>query len=131
MEMFHLSTCQKSGEEAVQAVTQALADRKFSVLWDLDINAKLAEKGIDPEPFFHILEVCSAPRAKQALTINQQAGYFLPCKIVVYESRDTHETTIGLVDPSVFLTMLDDAALTELGVEVGALLSAAVDEACR
>ncbi len=122
---------QKTVEDAIKAVEAALQTRKFSVLWHLDINEKLREKGIEPAAPFHVLEVCSAPRARQALTTNQQVGYFLPCKIVVYEDSETGERVIGLQRPRLMVELMGDPALEPLANEVEEILTAAVTEAAQ
>jgi uncharacterized protein (DUF302 family) len=119
----------KSVEAALAAVEEALAKRQFGVLWHLDINQKLVEKGLPPAAPFHVLEVCSAPRAREALTTNQQVGYFLPCKVVVYQEEKTGRTHIGLQRPRLMVDLLNDPALVPLADEVESLLSAAVAEA--
>ncbi len=128
--MYQVST-QKSVDEAVDAVGQLLKKYQFGVLWDLDINEKLTEKGLDPEPAFRILEVCSAPRAKKALSTNQIAGYFLPCKVLVYQDRQSGKTHIGYAKPDELIELLGDDRLNELAVEVNQLLKQAVDEAAQ
>ncbi len=121
----------KTVEDSIKAVEDALKTRQFSVLWHLDINEKLREKGLDPAAPFHVLEVCSAPRALQALTTNQQVGYFLPCKIVVYEDTQTGGRVIGLQRPRLMMELLGDPALEPLANEVEELLEAAVTEAAQ
>ena len=130
-EFMYRVTTQKTVEEAVQAVGSALKENQFGVLWDLDINQKLEEKGIEVEPPFRILEVCSAPRAKQALSQNQRVGYFLPCKVLVYEDRQSHQTTIGYAKPDTLMGLLGDERLEPLAEEVDRLLRRAVDQAAQ
>lgn len=117
----------KPVDQAAQDVEAALATRKFSVLWALDVNDKLREKGLDLRGRFRILEVCSAPRAKEALEGNPLVTYFLPCKVVVYE-RDGH-TEIGLPRPTALMAMLGDDRLQPLAEEVERVLVEAVQEA--
>lgn len=119
----------KAVQEAVAAVEQGLAARKFAVLWHLDVRETLKAKGVEGGPVFHILEVCSAPRAKEALDANLEVGYFLPCKMVVYE-RDGR-TCIGLLRPTTLMNMLGEPALKGLAEEVDAVLREVVDEAAR
>ncbi len=120
-------TSGKSVEQAAQDVTAALAARKFSVLWDLNLNDKLKDKGLELRGSFRVLEVCSAPRAKQALEQNPLVSYFLPCKVVVYE-RDGH-TEIGLPRPTALIGLVGDPRLQGLAEEVEAVLIAAASEA--
>ena len=124
-------TTEKSVESAIEALTDALSRRQFSVLWHLDMNEKLVQKGLDPEPPFHVLEVCSAPRAKEALRATQTVGYFLPCKLVVYVDRENGKTTLGLPDPVALLNLAGHSALDGLARQVTAILHEAVEEAAQ
>lgn len=126
--LFYQVHTPKSVDEAVEAVGRSLKAHQFGVLWDLDINRKLTEQGLVPEPAFRILEVCSAPRAKEALSTNQTVGYFLPCKVVVYQNA-AGQTQIGYARPAVLMSLLGDARLDQLADEVDSLLRQAVDEA--
>ncbi|NMP21919.1 DUF302 domain-containing protein [Sulfobacillus harzensis] len=130
-ELMYQVPTKKSVDEAVQAVGHSLKNHQFGVLWDLDINEKLTEKGLEPEPSFRILEVCSAPRAKKALSTNQTVGYFLPCKVLVYQDRESGETRIGYAKPDALMGLLGDNRLNELAIEVDQLLKQAVDEAAQ
>ncbi len=126
--MYQVPT-EKSVDQAVKDVGATLLERQFGVLWDLDINQKLAEKGIETEPPFRILEVCSAPRAKKALSTNQAVGFFLPCKVLVYEDRTTHRTMIGYAKPEMLIGLAQDDRLASLAQEVDQIMRQAVDQA--
>ena len=117
----------KSVPEAIAALEAALTNRKFSALWHLDMQSKLKEKGLELKPEFHVFEVCSAPRAKEALETNLQVGYFLPCKMVVYS--DDGQTRIGLLRPHLLMDLLGEERLKALATDVETELRAAVDEA--
>lgn len=118
-------TAKASVDDTVRALDQELKNHKFAILWDLDMKEKLAEKGIPGGPNFRVLEVCSAPRAKQALDSDLNVGYFLPCKIVVYDRKGT--THIGLQRPSLMTGFFDNPTLTALGDEVEKELIAALE----
>jgi len=88
---FHYSVVtEKNVEQAVQALEGSLKTNKFGVLWHLDLQAKVKVKGVDFETPYHVLEVCNPHEAKRVLTQNPLVGYFLPCKIVVYEANGRH-----------------------------------------
>lgn len=127
MEFQKSVTTSKSAAEAVAAVEAALAERKFAVLWHLHVNEKLREKGLDLTPEVHILEVCSAPRAKQAIETNPDVAYFLPCKIVV--QSENGQTRIGYARPAMLMSILADDRLQGLADEVEAIMAAAVEAA--
>jgi len=118
---------EKSLSEALAAVQAALAERKFSVLWELNVTQTLESKGFDLAHEVRILEVCSAPMAKRAFETNPAAAYFLPCKVVV--KRVDGQTTIGFTRPGVLMALMDDPRFDALAQEVEAALAAAVDAA--
>lgn len=120
---------EKSVDEAVAAVQAHLTEKKFSVLWELNVNETLKSKGFDLAHEVRILEVCSAPKAKGALETNPMVAYFLPCKIVV--KRVEGQTTIGLTRPSALMGLMGDARFDDLARQVEADLSAVVDAAAR
>ncbi|MDI3328317.1 MAG: DUF302 domain-containing protein [Alicyclobacillaceae bacterium] len=129
--MFHYTVATaKSVEEAARDLEAALAGRQFGVLWQLDVPSKLAEKGVEFRTPYRILEVCNPREAAQVLSKDLLVGYFLPCKIVVYE--EAGQTKIGLPKPTALLGQVsEDAALQEIARRVEEQLKAAVDEAAR
>lgn len=126
--MFHYTVDTEKGiEEAVQAVEDALKNHKFGVLWKLDLTSKLQEKGLDFNQPYRVLEVCNPVEAGRVLSQNSLVGYFLPCKIVVYEVDG--KTKIGLPKPTALMDVLNDAQLQEIAQGVEATLIEAVNEA--
>ncbi|GAX89839.1 DUF302 domain-containing protein [Effusibacillus lacus] len=126
--MFHYSVeTDKSVDEAVAALEESLKDRKFGVLWKLDIPAKLQEKGVDFTSPYRVLEVCNPHEAKRVLSRNKLVGYFLPCKIVVYE--DQGKTMIGLPRPTMLMDVVNDPGLKEIAQSVEETLIEAVNAA--
>jgi uncharacterized protein (DUF302 family) len=71
-----------------------------------DIKEKLQEKGLEFSKEFKVLEVCNPVEAQRILNQNEMAGYFLPCKIVVYESEG--KTKIGMPKPTALISLLND-----------------------
>ena len=117
----------KGTDEALAAVEAALKERGFSVLWHLDMRETLRQKGQPFEPEFHVLEVCSAPRAKQALETNIEVGFLLPCTLTVYsDPGDGDRIKIGLLRPESALALLGDPRLNVLAAEVERQLREAV-----
>lgn len=92
----------------------------------MDLPAKLREKGVDFDTPYRILEVCNPHEAKRVLTANPLVGYFLPCKIVVYESNGM--THIGLPRPTVLMDIIGDVALKEIAREIELALREAIDQ---
>lgn len=94
MDFHYTVTTDKSIDEAINSLEQNLKEHKFGILWQLDLPAKLQEKGVEgfTTPY-RVLEVCNPFEAARVLSRNELVGYFLPCKITVYESEG--KTKIG------------------------------------
>ncbi|MGG3307566.1 DUF302 domain-containing protein [Paenibacillus sp. FSL W8-0187] len=111
--MFHYTVeTDKSVDDAIAALEQALAEEKFGVLWRFSIQDKLNEKGIEFDQKYEILEVCNPVEAKKVLSENDLAGYFLPCKIAVYELEGG--TKIGLPRPTALIGMVENESFESL-----------------
>ncbi|WP_102027648.1 DUF302 domain-containing protein [Salirhabdus sp. Marseille-P4669] len=125
--MFHYTVeTNKSLEEAVQTLEEQLKEEKFGVLWQFDIKETLEKKGFELDHPFRVLEVCNPKEAQRVLSQNPMVGYFLPCKIVVYE--DNHRTKIGLPKPTTLIQMVDDEALKGIAEDIEKRLIACIDK---
>lgn len=58
---------------------------------------------------------------------NIEVGYFLPCKVVVYEKED--EVYIGLIRPTVLIGLLEEEGLKTIAEEVEKTLKEAIQAA--
>lgn len=125
---FHYTVnTQKDVDTAISDLEKELGSRKFMILWQLDVNSKLKEKGFDLDPTVRILEVCSAPRAKQAIDTNLDVAALLPCKITV--TKNGGQTQIRLLRPNLLIDILGDERLTPLAKEVEEALVDALNAA--
>lgn len=118
---------EKNFEEALESLKESLGKHNFGVLWELNFKDKLQEKGLDFDRNFKILEVCNPKQAQEVLNKNIEVGYFLPCKMVVYEDKDS--VIMGMVNPTAFIGMMDDAELSTIAIQVENSLKAAIDDA--
>lgn len=111
---FHYTvTTDKTIDEAIASLEQHLKENQFGILWQLDIPSKLQEKGVDSYTTpYRVLEVCNPHEAGRVLNIDQLVGYFLPCKITVYESEG--QTKIGLPKPTSLVSMLNNDELKQI-----------------
>lgn len=117
----------KSFNEAVKSIIKSLEEQKFGVLWMLNFKDKLKEKGINFDSNFMILEVCNPHKAKEVLTSHIDVGYFLPCKIVVYE--ETGSVKIGMINPEALIGMLGYGNLENTAKEVQNIMVTAINNA--
>ena len=127
MDMNYEIKTTKSFDSAVEDLKKSLSNHKFGVLWELNFKDKLKEKGLDFDRNFKILEACNPQQAKQVLETYIGVGYFLPCKLVVYE--DEAAVKIGMIKPTTFVDMMHNEALSKISVDVENELKAAIDEA--
>lgn len=127
MDMIYEKTTQKSFETAVESITEELKKRKFGVLWTLNFKDKMAEHGIDFKNNFMILEVCNPQKANEVLTKHIDMGYFLPCKMVVYE--DEGLVKIGAAEPKKLMGMMGYDDLKDVADQVQSIILEAIDAA--
>lgn len=127
MELRYEKSTNKSFDEAVKSITESLKERKFGVLWQLNFKEKMAEHEIDFPNNFMILEVCNPQKANQVLTKHIEMGYFLPCKMVVYEKEGT--VRIGTARPEMLMGMAGYDDLGDVAKEVEEILIDAIDAA--
>jgi uncharacterized protein (DUF302 family) len=78
---------------------------------------------------FKILEVCNPKQAKQVLEKNIEVGYFLPCKMVVYD--DNNSVFIGMLKPTELIGMMDNSELSSIAAEVERELTAVIYDAVK
>lgn len=125
--MFHYTVqTHKSPKQAIADLTDHLKEEKFGVLWTLDMKEKLNEKGVDFNQMYHILEVCNPVEAKRVLSENALVGYFLPCKIAVYEDEGT--TKIGMPKPTALIQFVDNDDLSAIAQEIEQRLIGCIDK---
>lgn len=114
-----------SQQEAVQAVTTALAQQGFGVLTSIDVRATLhAKLGVDVEDYV-ILGACNPPLAHRALQADASIGLLLPCNVVVREAGG--RTVVEALDPQVMVQLTGEAALAPVADEAARRLVAALE----
>ena len=124
--MFHYTAeTTASVQNAIAALETSLKEEQFGVLWRFNLREKLKEKGFDFEREYVVLEVCNPAEANRVISENVLAGYFLPCKIVVYEADG--KTKIGMPKPTAFMNMLEDDALKSIAADVEVRLIGCID----
>ena len=108
-------------EQAVQAVTQALAGEGFGVLTEIDVAATLKKKlGLERPPY-RILGACNPQFAARALEMEPQIGALLPCNVVVRQGADG-KTVVEFMDPDAVLGLVGRPDVAPIAAEVKARL---------
>ncbi len=90
------------------------------------MQEKLHEKGVDFDNTYHILEVCNPNEAKRVLSENALVGYFLPCKLAVYE--ESGSTRIGLPKPTALIGLVENDELMAIASDIEKRLIACVEK---
>lgn len=127
MDIIYEKKTSKTFEEALDSIKKELKDRKFGVLWELNFKDKMAEHNIDFNNNYKILEVCNPQKANEVLLRHLEAGYFLPCKMVVYEKNGY--VFIGTAKPEMLIGMMEFDDLKDVATEVQEILTQAIDAA--
>jgi len=117
----------KTFSTAVEDLKKSLSENEFGVLWELNFKEKLEEKGLDFQKNFKVLEVCNPKQAKEVLDLHIEVGYFLPCKMVVYEKENS--VFMGMIRPTSMIGMSGKEELLSIAQQVETVLKKALDEA--
>ena len=127
MDIKYEKSTSKSFEDALDSIKKELKDRQFGVLWELNFKDKMAEHNIDFKNNFKILEVCNPQKANEVLSKHLDVGYFLPCKMVVYENEG--QVFIGTARPENLIGLMEYDDLNDVASEVESVLIEAIDAA--
>lgn len=126
MELAYTTKSRRKFDETVAGIEEITAARGFRVLHIHDVRATLREKGFEREPF-KIIEICNAGFVHQVLSITEDAGLFMPCKINVYIRGG--QTIISAMKPSMISEFSAVPRLKKLAAEVDSAVRSTVDEA--
>jgi uncharacterized protein (DUF302 family) len=103
-------------EEALAAVTQALAKEGFGVLTEIDVQATLKKKLNLERPPYKILGACNPQFAHRALEAEPQIGALLPCNVIVREEGG--KTIVEFMDPDAVLKLVERPEIGAIAAEV-------------
>ncbi len=126
MELGYKKKTSKKFDETVAKIEELTASKQFRVLHVHDVQATLAEKGLEREPM-KIVEICNAKFAHKALGVNHDVGLFMPCKINVY--TENGETVVSAMRPAMISEFFEQPELKALADEVDTIVRSIVDEA--
>ena len=114
-----------SFEEAIEKVTQRLADEGFGVLTEIDVKATLKKKiDVDFRPY-KILGACNPGFAHKALLAEPLIGSMLPCNVVVQEKDG--KILVSAVDPMASMKAVENEQLGAIAGEVREKLRSVIE----
>ncbi len=101
----------------VEKLKSLLAQKGFGVISEIDVQALMAKKlGAKYRPHV-ILGACNPNFSNSLLLLDKDAGVFLPCNIVVYETEQG-ETTVSAIDPVAAMQHVKDSKVAEIAQSV-------------
>lgn len=114
-----------SFEEAIKNVTEALKEKGFGILTEIDVKETFKNKlDVDFKPY-KILGACNPPFAYKSLQQEEQIGLMLPCNIIVY-INDNDETIVAAVDPIALMKAVENEKLGEIAKTVQEMLESVI-----
>lgn len=114
-------------DEAESRVREALAEKGFGVLTEIDVKATMKKKiDVDMAPYL-ILGACNPGMAHKAIGIEPRVGAMLPCNVILREVDGG--TEVSAIDPVASMQAIDNQQLHEVAGEVRDMLRKAVDAA--
>jgi uncharacterized protein (DUF302 family) len=125
MEIAHTLETSKPFDQVVSALEANTPKHQFRVLAVHDVQATLAEKGLQREPL-KIIEICNAKFAHQALQKDAEVALFMPCKFAVY--TEAGKTIVKLGRPTMIAEVMPQSGLEELAAGVEATLKQIMQE---
>jgi len=113
-------------EEAVEITKNALKEKGFGVLTEIDVKGTLHSKlGVDFAPY-RILGACNPRMAHKALMAEPLIGTMLPCNVIVREVEGGR-VEVSAVDPVASMQAVDNPALAETAEQVREAMREVVD----
>jgi len=107
-----------------QRTRQALADRGFGVLTEIDVKATMKKKLNAEMPPYRILGACNPDMAYQAIRMEPRVGAMLPCNVILRQVGEAVE--VSAIDPVASMQAIDNDELIRVAGEVRDLLVAAI-----
>lgn len=116
----------KNFEEVIEQVVAELKKEGFGVLTEIDIKSTLKKKlGINFRKY-KILGACNPHFAHQALEKEDKIGLFLPCNVIVEESKNG-TIEVSIVDPIASMLSIKNKALGDIAVKIRLKLQSVID----
>ena len=114
-----------SVEETEKVVREELQKEGFGVLTRIDMSEKFKEKlGKDFRKYL-ILGACNPPNAFKSVSAEEDIGLLLPCNVIIHEKAG--KTILGIIKPTVAMSMVDNQELGDVAGTVEAALKRVFD----
>ncbi len=111
--------------EVDERTRQALADKGFGVLTEIDVKATMKKKLDKDMSAYRILGACNPGMAWKAIGAEPRVGAMLPCNVILRETTEGVE--VSAVDPVSSMAAIDNEQLKAIAGEVRDMLSEVVN----
>ncbi|MCK5619842.1 MAG: DUF302 domain-containing protein [Candidatus Krumholzibacteria bacterium] len=126
MSYFFAKTLEAPFEEVIDRVTDALQQKGFGILTEIDVKETLKKKlDVDFHPY-RILGACNPSMAHKALLLEDKIGTMLPCNVIVQDVGGG-KIEVAAVDPAASMMAVENAELENVAGEVRGMLEAVID----
>jgi uncharacterized protein (DUF302 family) len=115
-----------SFDEAIERVTEHLANEGFGVLTTIDVSATLKKKLDVDFQRYTILGACNPGYAHKALLAEDKIGTMLPCNVIVQETADG-KVEVAAVDPMASMMAIENESLGGIASEVRSKLQSVIN----
>lgn len=124
--MYYLNkTTIYSFAEAEQKIREALKEKGFGILTEIDLKATLKSKLDKDIQQYKILGACNPNFAYQALQQEEKIGIMLPCNVTIIENKNG-TVDVSIVDPVAAFEVVKNKDVEPFAKEVKAILEAAL-----
>ena len=113
-------------DQAIDAVTAALADQGFGILADIDVKQTLKKKLNVEFGEYRILGACNPPLAYETLNKENNIGLLLPCNVVVQALREDR-SRVAAINPMAAMSIVKNPAIEPIAEKVHIKLRAALN----
>ena len=129
MSILHVREATGTVESVGNRLEAAVKSHHFGVIAIIDLQSKMAEKGVEFGRACKIYEVCNPVQAKQVLEKHMGISTALPCRIAVYEEGG--QVKLGTMLPTETLGLFAVPELAPVAQEVEQAVKAMMDEAAK
>jgi len=127
MSYYFTSFVNKSFDEAVVDVTEALKKEGFGILTTIDVKETMKNKLSIEFRNYRILGACNPPFAYQALLAEEKIGLMLPCNVVVQEHADGR-VEVSAINPVASMQAVQNDTLETIAAKVQEKLRRVIEQ---
>jgi len=117
MQYYFSKTLNTSFNDAIEKTTEALKDRDFCIITEIDLKETFKKKLDKDFRPYKILGACNPNFAFEALEKEDKVGTMLPCNVIVQE-REDGKVEVAAINPVASMTAVENPELKELAGQV-------------